>query len=275
MDGAMGTELQRAGLRSGESCELWNLKHPERVQAIHQAYIDAGAEVLLTNTFQASIADTLHRRGNREPPSAIRRAAELAFSVCGRRPFVLQAVGPVFSADGSQEVSDLKSYDARPVDPEIDAILFETFSMPRVRYLIRKTGDCPALLSLTFLRTADNKLKTRSGHTPEWFATRAERWGAAALGVNCGRDIGMEEVIEIVRRYRDHTDLPLFARPNAGTPVKVGRRWIHRQNPEMMADRLPELLQAGVQMVGGCCGTTPEHIAAFKRVIDAWNKRER
>ena len=101
----------------------------------------------------------------------------------------------------------------------------------------------------------------------------ARGYDIAALGVNCGRDIGMDETIEIVRRYRDHTDLPLFARPNAGTPKQKGKRWVYPQSPEMMAERLPELLEAGVSMVGGCCGTTPDHIAAIARRVSAYRPR--
>jgi 5-methyltetrahydrofolate--homocysteine methyltransferase len=83
----------------------------------------------------------------------------------------------------------------------------------------------------------------------------------------------MDEMIEIIRRYRQVTDLPLFARPNAGTPTRAGDRWVYPHTPEQMAARLPELLEAGVNMVGGCCGTTPEHIAAFKPIIDEWNAK--
>jgi 5-methyltetrahydrofolate--homocysteine methyltransferase len=97
--------------------------------------------------------------------------------------------------------------------------------------------------------------------------------GIAALGVNCGKDIGMDEIIEIIRQYRKVTDLPLFARPNAGTPTKKGKRWVYPLTPKEMAARLPELLEAGVCMVGGCCGTTPAHIAAMRPIVDAWNRR--
>jgi len=157
-----------------------------------------------------------------------------------------------------------------------DAILLEACSSPRVRYALarlRSQSNLPLLLSLTYLRDERGRLVTSSGHSPEWFAERARGFGADALGVNCGRDIGMGEVIEIVRRYRAVTDLPLFARPNAGTPIKKGKRWVYPHSSEAMATRLPELLEAGVSMVGGCCGTTPEHIAAFRPVIDKWNRR--
>ncbi len=83
----------------------------------------------------------------------------------------------------------------------------------------------------------------------------------------------MDEIIEIIRRYRQESDLPLFARPNAGTPRKEGDQWIYPHSPEEMAERLPELLEAGVCMVGGCCGTTPAHIAAFRKVVDEWNRK--
>jgi methionine synthase I (cobalamin-dependent) len=132
----------------------------------------------------------------------------------------------------------------------------------------------PVLLSLTYRHEENGGgLLTFSGHSPEWFARRARDYGIAALGVNCGRDIGMGDIIAIVRRYRAVTDLPLFARPNAGTPTRDGNRWVYPLTPEAMAARLPELLEAGVSMVGGCCGTTPEHIAACKPIIDAWNAR--
>jgi len=92
------------------------------------------------------------------------------------------------------------------------------------------------------------------------------------LGVNCGREIGMKECVEIAHQYRDNTHLPVFVRPNAGTPKFRNEQWVYPHSPEYMASWLPELLAAGVRMVGGCCGTTPAHIAAFKKVIDEWNQ---
>ena len=83
----------------------------------------------------------------------------------------------------------------------------------------------------------------------------------------------MDEIVEVIHRYRLETDQPLFARPNAGTPTRVGDRWVYPLTPEKMAERLPELLEAGVSLVGGCCGTTPEHIAAMRPIVDAWNKK--
>jgi 5-methyltetrahydrofolate--homocysteine methyltransferase len=281
MDGAMGTELQRAGLQPGECGEAWNLTHPERVRAIHQAYVGAGAEVLLTNTFQAHPSH-LTRFGLKDRLQEInRQAVGLARKVAGRSRFVLGSIGPLLDSLGGTEFSDLKSLGRVLASLEnADGFLLETCSSPRaltaVRYAFHRVAEVeatPLLLSLTYRRDPSGRPVTYSGHAPETYARHAESHGVAALGVNCGRDIGMDDIIEIIRRYRSETDLPLFARPNAGTPTKQGDRWVYPHTPEAMAARLPELLEAGVSMVGGCCGTTPEHIAAFRSVINTWNGR--
>src|SRR5205823_3894147 len=123
-----------------------------------------------------------------------------------------------------------------------------------------ETESLPLLLSLTYLRK-NGELMTFSGHRPETFARHAERHSVAALGVNCGKEIDLPDVVEIVRRYRQETDLPLFVRPNAGTPSADGT---YPRSPEAMAAWLPALVAAGATMVGGCCGTTPAHVAAFR-----------
>jgi methionine synthase I (cobalamin-dependent) len=300
MDGGMGTELQKLGLQSGENTAAWNALHPERVRGVHEAYREAGAEVLLTNTFAILAASydkqvafdwrehERHRGTLREHATGSTRSC-IALALLGTADvFRVVSAGP-HPDIGLREFDARESYAScmwssaihRPSHLLPDAILFETWSTPRVRYPIRRvqrwpeTTELPILLSLTYRRDSDGKLRTADGHTPQWFAKRAAKYGAHALGVNCGRDVGLDECVEIVHRYRQETDLPLFARPNAGTPVQDGDRWIYPHTPEYMAARLPELLAAGVSMVGGCCGTTPAHIAAFRPVVDAWNAGRR
>jgi 5-methyltetrahydrofolate--homocysteine methyltransferase len=94
-----------------------------------------------------------------------------------------------------------------------------------------------------------------------------------AIGANCGKEIDMDDMVRIVERYRSACDLPIFVRPNAGTPKRTRSGWRYPRTPAAMAAGLPALLEAGVTMVGGCCGTTPEHIRAFRKVVDAWNQR--
>jgi methionine synthase I (cobalamin-dependent) len=263
MDGAMGTQLQRLGLRPGENGALWNLGYPKKVRAVHQAYLAAGAEVVLTNTFLA----------NALPPAESRAVWRHALNVIGPgSAFRIAAVGPVAGEDSTREFDDLRRVCVGEWEPNErpDAILLETCSTPRVLYPLipLRDGPFPVLLSLTFRRDPKGRLLSASGHAPEWFARQVWRYQVAALGVNCGNEIGMDEIIEIVHRYRHETDLPLFARPNAGTPIRRGARWVYPRTPTEMAERLPELVEAGVSMVGGCCGTTPAHISAFRKVLD-------
>lgn len=273
MDGAMGTELQRMGMRPDECGESWNVKRPGSVRAVHDSYVAAGAEVLLANTFQAN-PSRLARFGLEDRLEEINgNAVRLARKAAGGGRFVLGDIGPITALGNFKDLARvITSLDG------VDGILFETWSHPCVlsamEYAFHRVVEVetPLLLSLSYQRTPSSQFATISGHAPETFARHAEHHGIAALGVNCGRDIDMDDIIEIIRRYGAETDLPLFARPNAGTPTKQGDRWIYPHTPEAIAARLPELLEAGVSMIGGCCGTTPEHIAAFRKVIDAWNK---
>jgi methionine synthase I (cobalamin-dependent) len=282
MDGAMGTELQKHGLAEGENGAAWNFLYPERVRTVHAAYRAAGAEVFLSNTFFAN--HILSLMGTCVParrfPNSFDDVWEESFDLIDSgKGYCLADVGPATSVDVAEEFGDVRRACA-PVRfyRRADGILLETCSTPRPRYVLQRLRQSrvpPILLSLAYLRDDAGELVTRSGHPPEWFARRAAAWGVAALGVNCGRDLGMDDIIEVIRRYRTATDLPLFARPNAGTPKKVRKRWIYPLTPKAMAGRLPELLEAGAVMVGGCCGTTPEHIAAMRPVVEQWNRRRR
>ena len=277
----MGTELQRRGLQLGACGERWNLTRADVVKAIHESYITAGAEVLLTNTFQSHPA-RLARFGLADLLDEINAVAvRLARQVAGRSRFILGDIGPILDPSGKVEFVDYRPLGRVLHSLEgVDGFLVETCSSPRalsaVQYAFHRVVEVetPLLLSLTYRRSSSGQLVTHSGHAPETFARHAERSGVAALGVNCGRDIDMGDMIEIIRRYRRETDLPLFARPNAGTPTKHGEEWTYPYTAEEMAARLPELLDAGVSIVGGCCGTTPAHIAAFRTVIEAWNRKQ-
>ncbi len=274
----MGTQLLALGLEPEENAATWNILHPTRVRQVHQAYLRAGAQAFLTNTLMlgaASFREQLEARVGRDVLGDFwRRTLRLLPS----HSFRIAAFGPLAGVthrefddiavltDTLRQTRQSATRGARLAD----AILLETCSSPRVGQAIRhlhRTQDEPIMLSLTFLRNESGRLVTASGHRPEWFAQRAGQFGLAALGVNCGRDIGLDDVIEIVQRYRTVTDVPLFARPNAGTPVRRGRHWDYPMTPRLMADRLPELIRAGVCMVGGCCGTTPAHIAALRKVL--------
>ena len=281
MDGAMGTELFRAGVPRDACLEELNLTQPEVVKGIHRAYVEAGAQFLLSNTFQANPAALAKHGVETRLMHLNQTALAIAFSVARQSAFVLADIGPF----GAQQLqSELLVPMILPMilsQHGADALLFET--CPNVVdlgvFLSLKTRETvlplePILVSFTFSHHATGELRTHDRLAPEACARLVQKQGVeiAALGVNCGRDIGMADILEIVRRYRSVTDLPLFVRPNAGTPKQVDGQWVYPETPESMAAWLPALFEAGVVMVGGCCGTTPAHIAAFRKVVDEWNK---
>ncbi len=268
MDGAMGTELICRGARPGAEClELRNLTHPEDVWAIHQTYLDAGAECLLTNTFEAKhISLAVHHLEDRLA-EIWQAALRLARDHPGHAPLVLGDVGPgPLRTDTVTSIMD--------VCRDADGLLLETWteidSLEFFASSLRHAGlgeKLPLLVSFTFCRGPDGNLQTFVGDDPEGCAFCATEFGAAALGVNCGKDMGLEDLLEVLHRYRaEEADLPLFVRPNAGTPDADGR---YPLTPAALAAALPKFLEAGVRMIGGCCGTTPAHIAALRQALPA------
>lgn len=268
MDGAMGTELLRAGVSPDEGLEWCNIARPELVRSIHEGYVQAGADVLLTNTFQANPV-TLARQGRAAHCDEIIAAGIRQARGVSAEAWVLGDVGPFDPAAVHPEAL-ARAFRARGGERGVDGLLLETWSEPMVLSLAKtmaQAASLPVLVSFTFRTDEQGKPRTWSGHSPEHIARLAAACGVAALGVNCGKEQDMAQLAQTLRHYRRATALPLFARPNAGTPRRVAECWVYPQSPEAMARQLPELLAAGAVMVGGCCGTTPEHIRAFHGIL--------
>ena len=264
MDGAMGTLLQRPGGLPDAPLEALNLADPVRIREIHRSYLDAGAEVLLTHTFQAH-PGALERHGLAGKFDAIWQAA-IANARDARpgRHLVLAAVGPI--APLTPDVARSLWQACR----DADGLLLETWTSLDDLDLIaraRTDGDVPLLVSFAFLRDAAGVCRPFGGATVEECGQAAQRSGAAVVGVNCGRDIDIACLGTIARRLRDACSLPILVRPNAGPPTRTPDGWLYPFTPEAMAAGLPTLLRENIAMLGGCCGTTPAHVQAFHAAL--------
>jgi 5-methyltetrahydrofolate--homocysteine methyltransferase len=254
MDGAMGTELLR---RYGS--EFSDQYDADLVAPIHRDYLAAGAEVLLTNTFQVNPSALAKRNAGDQLHARWREAISLARGGPSE-PYVLADVGPIerLTPDLAAQVLN------ECVD--VDGVLLETWTSFDDLRRFADRPHLPLLVSFTFHRTSD--LMTIHGASPEECARTAQRYGAVAVGANCGKEIGMADMLEIVRRYHAVCELPVFVRPNAGTP-RSGLRY--PRTPATMTAALVPLLEEGIAMIGGCCGTTPAHIERFRAVVDEFN----
>jgi 5-methyltetrahydrofolate--homocysteine methyltransferase len=280
-DGAMGTQLQRAGLESGGCGEAWNVDHPDRVLAIQRAYVEAGSDCLLTNTFGASRI-MLARHDEADRTDAINRAGvAVAREAFGGRPgFVIGDIGPFgglmepYGEIPRDDVVAAFREQARAlVEAGADAIIVETqTALEELELAIeaaREAGAPAVIGSIAFDKMLEeDDVRTMMGVSPEDAATFMADRGVDVVALNCGTGIDLRMAAAIVRRYRSATSLPAMAQPNAGQPVLENFAVVYRETPDEMARDLPALLDAGVAVVGGCCGSTPDHIRRFRQILD-------
>jgi 5-methyltetrahydrofolate--homocysteine methyltransferase len=282
-DGAMGTQLMIAGLEQGRCGEAWNLAHPERVLGIQRRYAEAGSDCLLTNTFGGSRI-MLRRHGCESDVVEINKAAvAIAREAFGGRPgYVIGDIGPFgglmepYGEFTESEVRDAFLEQARAlVDGGADAIIVETqTALEELLLGIEAAKDAGArciIGSMAYDVTLDGStFRTMMGVDPERAAEFMEEHGAHVLGINCGTGMDMARARDAVVRYRAVSALPVMAQPNAGQPKLVAMKVVYDDTPEQMAPGVVPLVEAGAGIVGACCGSTPDHIRAFRQALDAY-----
>ena len=276
MDGAMGTLLQDRGLVDGAAGELWNVDRPEDVRACHEEYARAGARILTTNTFGGTRPRLdMHGLGDRVHELS-RAGAALAHEVAERYDALVAGdVGPTgelleplgaLSADEAQQLFEEQLRGL--AEGGIDLVLIETMSdLAEVRAAVAATRrvvpDVPVLATLSF----DTNLRSMMGVRPGEAVAALAGDGVDAIGANCGR--GPEEMATIAAQLaeaRDH-DVLLVAQSNAGLPQVVGDHFEYDASPAVMADHARELRALGIDLIGGCCGSTPSHLAAMAEAL--------
>jgi 5-methyltetrahydrofolate--homocysteine methyltransferase len=280
-DGAMGTQLMFAGLEQGNCGEEWNVTHPERVLAIQRRYTQAGAECIITNTFGGSrIMLGRHSEGDRAVEFNKAGVAIARQSFDGRDGYVLGDIGPFgglmepfgeFTA--AQVQGAFEEQAGALVEAGADAIIIETqtgLEELLIGINAAKTAGAKCIIgSMAYDVTLDGStFRTMMGVEPERAAEFMEENGAHIVALNCGTGMDMERALQAVERYKSATSLPAMVQPNAGKPKLVNMKVVYDETPEQMVQGLPALLNAGTNIVGTCCGSTPDHTRAFRKVMD-------
>ena len=272
MDGAMGTELYASGVFVNVSYDGLNLETPDVVENVHRNYVNAGAEVIETNTFGANPVK-LSSYGLADRTEEINHAAvELALRAAQGRVLVVGAIGPLgirIEPLGPTSREEAQEFYHRQVDGlaegGVDGFVLETFSdlneMEQAFKAVRSRSSLPVMCQVT----VGEDCCTSYGTSPEDVATAVTAWGADVIGINCS--VGPAVMLDAVERMAQVTDLPLSAQPNAGLPRAVGDRKIYLASPEYMAQYARRMIEAGARFVGGCCGTGPEHIRSIRALV--------
>ncbi|MCC6432169.1 MAG: bifunctional homocysteine S-methyltransferase/methylenetetrahydrofolate reductase [Gemmatimonadaceae bacterium] len=268
-DGAMGTMLYARGVFINQCYDELVLRAPDLVREVHAAYVKAGAEVVETNTFGAN-RTKLTQYGLDTQVSAINtRAAQLAREAAGPDRLVAGAVGPLgvrlepYGATSRDEARSIFREQMQALrDGGVDCFLMETFAdLEELEQAILAARDVDPAAPIIAQATVGPDLRTAYGASPEDIARALDRWGVDIIGLNCS--VGPQTILEAVERMAAVTHRKLSAQPNAGMPRDVGGRSMYMASPEYMATYARHLIQAGAKIVGGCCGTTPEHIKAI------------
>ena len=280
-DGAMGTQLQQAGLEPGGCGEAWNIEHPDRVLAIQKKYVEAGSDCLITNTFGGSgIMLKRHEHGG-EVESINQAGARIAREAFGgREGYVIGDIGPFgglmepYGEVTEESVRDAFREQAMAlVSGGVDAIIIETqTSLEELGLGLRaaREAGAPCVIgSMAYDVTFDGEeIRTMMGIGPEDAAEFMAENGADVIALNCGSGVDVALAARAVERYRRISDLPTMAQPNAGLPELVDMEVVYRQTPEEMTAELSALISAGANIVGGCCGSSPAHLRLFRKLLD-------
>lgn len=271
-DGATGSSLQQRGLPGGKAGEWWVLENPVEIERLEMDFIQAGAEVILTCTFggtrlrleQSGLADKAERINRTAAELALKAAADSGVFVAGS----MGPTGLMVEPYGTLTMSEAEAAYAEQarwlVESGVDLLVIETqFDLGEATAAVRgvrSVSDIPLVCSFSF----DRGTRTMMGVSPASAASALADSGVDLLGINCGRSLA--ENLKALQELRAATSLPLWFKPNAGIPlVDENGNAVYQTTPQQMAQQVPAWISAGAQVIGGCCGTSPEHLSAIAR----------
>lgn len=281
-DGAWGTYLQQEGLAQGDCPELWNVEHRDIVLRIAKSYVDAGSDMIETNSFGGNKIK-LDQFGLGDRTIELNKAAaEISREAAGSDKFVLGSMGPTGKLLVMGDVTEAELYEAFELQAKglkaggADAACIETFfDIEEARISIRAvkdSTDLEVMVTFSFDKASDGKFNTMMGISPKMMAEFLSNENVDIIGTNCSN--GFEGMIGIVSEIREvNSSIPILVHANAGMPVIRDGETSYPDTPEFMANLTPKLIDAGANIIGGCCGTTPEHIRVINKAISEYKKK--
>ncbi len=267
-DGAMGTMLYARGIYLNKCFDELNITNPSIVEGIHNSYVKAGADIIETNTFGANRFRLLTFGLEKKIKEINIRGAQIACKSAGNDCYVAGSIGPInahlkpVGGISRDELMDIyREQVSCLIEGGVDILMFETFpGIEMLKYAVkaaREITEIPIVAQITF----NDFGSTLHEESPEMVSKELDSCAIDVLGANCS--VGPSVMLESLIEMREHTEIPLAAQPNAGLPKIVDGRFIYLCSPEYMAEYAKRFIQNGVNLVGGCCGTTPDHIKAI------------
>ncbi|MBR5756637.1 MAG: homocysteine S-methyltransferase family protein, partial [Firmicutes bacterium] len=282
LDGGLGTLLQAAGLKPGELPETWNITHPDVVKKVHRDYLDAGSDIIVTNTFGAystKYPDEGEFALDKILRAAVANARNAVFEFEAANPdrrgksFVALDLGPVgklLKPFGDLDFEDAVNIFRKTIniakELDIDFIYFETlndiYESKAAVIAAKESCDLPVFLTTAY----DERGKLLTGSDPKTVVSVLEGLGVDALGLNCS--FGPDRMLGVVKELTEYSSLPVIVKPNAGLPVIENGKTVYDVGPARFAASMAEIAALGARLMGGCCGTTPEYIAQLKKTLE-------
>ncbi len=277
-DGAWGTALQAKGLKGGDCPELWNREHPEKVLEIAESYIKAGSNLIETNTFGGNRFKLEHFGLGENVFELNKAGAEISRKAAGEENWVIASVGPTGKMTVMGDVTEEDFYEVFKEQSTAlaaggaDAVIVETMSAldeaAAAVKAAKENTDLEIICTFTFEPTVQGEYRTMMGVTPAEAAEAAVNAGADIVGANCGKGYaGMTQIIKEIKSALP--DVPVIVQANAGLPELIDGVSVFPATPEEMAGQSIPWINAGVNIIGGCCGTTDSHILAIRKAVDA------
>ncbi len=273
-DGSWGTQMQKRGLKRGQCPDSWNLSHADQVRAVAEEYVAAGSQVILTNTFGASRLALANYQLAGKTAEINSAGVRISKEAAGDRAPVFASIGPSgkMLVTGETNPDELRMAFEEQADAQAqagaDGIIVETMidiEEARIAGMAARQTGLPVIVSMVY-DSGENKDRTMMGNSPEEVAAEISKIGIDGIGANCGQ--GIEAFLPICRRLRQATELPIWIKPNAGLPEIVDDEVVFRTTPGEFVDFVPDLIRAGANFIGGCCGTNRGFVSAIRQAVD-------